>query len=152
VLTDVSAVYSINNVGSTVSSNIVSSLTTGFYVIRSSHVLLSSNTVTNWSGDAIAVIDNSSDNEILSNEIIDAWHGIYLNTGAARNTVRLNTIIRAVRIGIIDTFSGGGNVITGNTINQTPVGIWTYLPAGDTINPNTFYNTKRLNVDNVQEP
>jgi hypothetical protein len=151
-LTDVSAVEGLNAVGSTVSTNIASALSVGIYLERSSHVSISTNTITDWSGTAIALIDNSSDSTIVSNKINDTAQGINLDFGSARNIVRLNAITRATQVAIMDRFSGGGNSITTNTINQTPVGIWTYLPADDIINPNTFYNTKALNFSGWSLP
>jgi hypothetical protein len=151
-LTDVSAVDGINAVGSTVSSNAMSSMSVGIYLERASHVAISSNNVTDWSGTAIALIDNSTDNTILSNRVMDTGQGINLDYGTARNVVRLNVITRATQVAIMDRFSGGGSTITNNTINQTPVGIWTYLPADDIINPNTFYNTGTLNFNGWSLP
>ena len=153
LISDVSATTIPGNTGTTVSSNIVTSFSVGVYVDESSHVLVSQNILTNWTGDAIAVVGlGATDNVISANKVIDAWHGIYLNLGAARNMVKNNIIIRAVKAGIVDTFSGGGNVITGNTISQTLFGIWTNLPADDVINPNIFYNTTTLNGSGPQVP
>ena len=151
-LTDVSATDGLNAVGSTVTTNIVNSLSTAIFLERSSHVAITSNTITNWSGTGISLIDYSTDNTITSNKIIDAWQGINLDAGTARTIVRLNAITRVFQVAIIDRFSGGGNSITTNTIQQAPVGIWTYLPADDIINPNTFYNTTTLNFSGPSLP
>lgn len=145
VLTNVTNTSSPNNIGSTVSSNEITSFTTGIQLDGSSNVLVSENTVLNWTTDGIELTNLSSNNDIVSNRIVDAWHGIYLNNGSSGNTVSGNTIIRSVKAAIVDAFSDGGNHITGNTINQAPIGVFILnSAAGDVINPNDFFNVTVL--------
>ncbi len=152
MLSDVSATVGASLTGSTVSANIVTSFSVGIYLDGSSNVLVKENILTNWNGDAIALTNRASDNQILSNKVVDASHGIFLNFGAARNIVKTNTVVRSVQVGIVDMWSEGGNVITGNTINQSPIGIWTYATLNDVINPNTFFNVDVLNASGPSVP
>jgi len=85
----------------------------------------------------------SMNNDIVTNTIVDAWHGVYL-FGTGGNTVTGNTIVRPVKVGVVDNLSAGGNVITNNTINQAPIGMFSVSAAGDQINPNTYFSTTVL--------
>ena len=145
LLSNVSETYGLTLTGSTISSNTLTTFSDGIHLDGSSHVLVSQNTIAGWSSAAIWVDNNSSDNDIVSNKIIDAGYGIYLTNGSARTNVKSNTIIRSVLAAIVNAYSHGGNVITGNLINQSPIGIFglNALPD-DVVNPNTFYNTKVL--------
>jgi parallel beta-helix repeat protein len=144
-LTNVSDVY--NTVGSTVSGNNLQAFSTGIYLDGSSSVLVTANTLTNWTGDGIALTRGAADNTVTSNKIVDSNHAIYLNGGGAfgpsptRNVVKSNTIIRPVLSGIALGYPDGTNQFTLNTFEEGPVGIFVaYLGAfpADVMTPNTF--------------
>jgi len=73
-----------------------------------------------------------------------------LETGATKNTVILNTIVKSGGAGIVDWaagFSGVpgalGNKITYNGINESPIGLYDYH-SGDTFLGNSFSNVTVL--------
>jgi len=150
LLTNVTETYGAALTGSTISSNIVTNFNSGLILDASANVLVSLNTF----GHAGIALDNSStDNEVIKNMLVDPWHGIYVANGAARNTVKSNTIIRAVQVAIPVAFTYGGNIVTGNIINQTPIGIYLVNPHPDNvINPNTYYSTTVLTTTGPSVP
>jgi parallel beta-helix repeat protein len=91
------------------------------------------------------VSPGSLNNDILSNTIVDAWHGIYL-FGAGGTVVSGNIIVRPTTVAIVDNASHGGNTITGNTIRLAPTGIFAINPADDVTIPNTYYTTTVLST------
>jgi len=60
---------------------------------------------------------------------------------AANSTVQNNTLSDGSFDGIVDVASFGGNNITKNTVNEAQFGIFWDGSGGDTLVPNTFYNT-----------
>ena len=149
LLSNVTQTYGATLTGSTISSNIVTALQAGILLEASSNVLVSLNTL---SHTGIGTDALSSDNDVLSNKVIDAFYGIYLGNGTSRTNVKSNTIIRSVRVGIVDQFSEGGNTITGNTINQAPIGIFLLATMNDVINPNTYFNVDVLTTTGPSVP
>jgi hypothetical protein len=148
-LTNVSLTYGTNNTGSTVSSNDVDGFSAGIHLEASSNVLVQSNNIGNW-GAGIWLSHGSADNDVLSNRIADSWYGIDLGGagdgvgGHTRNVVKSNTITRSVAAAVLDSFSHGANSITGNIINDAPIGIFYLSTEDDVFAPNTFYNTNVL--------
>jgi parallel beta-helix repeat protein len=132
-----------NNVGTTISSNYVTALTEGVYLDAAQNVLVSKNTMLSWTGEGVYLSPGSLNNDIMTNTIVDSWHGIYI-FGSGGNIVSGNIIVRPITIAIVDNASHGGNKITGNTIRQAPTGIFGISTADDVINPNTFYTTTVL--------
>jgi parallel beta-helix repeat protein len=149
LLSNVKETFGANLTGSTISSNTITALQAGILLEGSSHVLISLNTL---SHTGIGTDALSSDNEILSNKVIDAWYGIWLGNGTSRTIVRSNTVVRSVRVGIVDQWSEGGNTITGNTINQAPIGIFFLNVMNDVINPNTYFNVTVLTTTGPSVP
>ena len=138
--------------GTTVSGNFVTTFGTAILVKLSSHVLVNNNTVATAWNAGILVYGLGTENIVTNNKVLDAWWGIRLDSGPSGTTVRNNLIVRANKVGIVDWFGEGGNVIQNNTIQQAPYGIWTHAPLDDVINPNTFYGVTTLNGSGLNVP
>lgn len=139
-----------NNAGSTVSLNDIQGFSAGIHLDASSNVLVTQNNISNWTGAGIWLSHGSSDNDLISNRIADAWYGIDLGGagdglgGHARNTVRSNTITRSARAAIVDVFSHGSNQISSNTISDAPIGVFYMSTVDDVFVPNSFFNVTVL--------
>lgn len=67
--------------------------------------------------------------------------GIYLGT-ACHSTVQNNKISGGFEaFGIDDTNSGGGNVVTNNTVGNETCAMFAGTTTGDTLTPNTYLTT-----------
>jgi hypothetical protein len=70
-------------------------------------------------------------------------------SGSLGDRVTCNTIVRTQAYGIVDTASGGGNRVSGNAINEGPVGIYDDASAaGDVLIPNVFVNVTATTMSN----
>jgi nitrous oxidase accessory protein NosD len=131
-----------NVTGATVQSNTMSSDAFGVRIDNATSTNVWSNTMGPWVGEGV-YSTNSSGTWVNGNRISATWAGVFLD-GSLGDRVTSNTIMRTQTYGIADTNSrGGGNQISGNTINESPIGIFfdaSAAAAGDVITVNTFLN------------
>jgi parallel beta-helix repeat protein len=60
--------------------------------------------------------------------------------------------VSAFFVGLIDRFSGGGNRVTNNRVNEGHYGIWSQDTADDTISNNTLVNVNVLLTSDPYAP
>lgn len=74
----------------------------------------------------------------IGNKVSGNAYGIVLFNSYG-TTVQGNTIY-ASSLGLYDTYSFGGNVITKNLVNEASNGVFEYSPSNDVFVPNSLYN------------
>jgi len=137
-----------------VTLNTVAGLTSSFQgssfsailVQNSSNSVVSKNTLLaspNQFGETIGIwaYGNPNANSLLANIVSAFGYGIALQ-GCSNTVVQTNKLSELLQDGIYEVTSLGGNNITKNTVNEAAFGIFTDSSvSGDTLVPNTFYNT-----------
>lgn len=103
---------------------------------------VSKNTVTIGSNPFGAIgiyLPSTPGTVITGNKVNSVFYGVFLD-GAASTTVQSNAVSN-VSLGIVDQFSGGGNIVTKNTVTEASSGIFTNgSVSGDTLVPNSFFD------------
>ena len=136
--------------GGIVGLNTVGTFQNGIILDDSDKLTVTGNVVGAWVGLGIWLSNGASSNLVTLNKTTSDWYGILLETGATKNTVILNTIVKSGGAGIVDWAAGLsgvpgalGNKITYNGINESPIGIYDYH-SGDTFSGNSFSNVTAL--------
>jgi parallel beta-helix repeat protein len=87
----------------------------------------------------ILLYNSTTGTKVTGNTITNNGYGIVLNY-AYQTTVQSNIVVNS-GLGLTDTTSFGGNVVTKNTVNEAQFGIFTDSSVGgDTLIPNNMYN------------
>jgi parallel beta-helix repeat protein len=136
--TDPSSVVSGNTI-----SNLISNLgfePVGLWVTVSATVSKNTVTIGSIPAGAIGIYLTSAPGTVITgNKVNSVSYGLFL-TGAAGTTVQSNLVSNVSR-GITDQFSGGGNIVTKNTVTEATFGIFTDATvSGDTLVPNSFFD------------
>ena len=130
----------VNVTNATIQNNVISSAQFGARLDATTGINVWNNTMGPWVGEGVYTT-NTTGTWVNNNRISATWAGVFLS-GSLGDRVTGNTIMRSQAYGIADTASRGGNQISGNTINESPLGIYDQgaTLAGDVITPNTFLN------------
>jgi parallel beta-helix repeat protein len=132
----------VNNAsGTVVSGNNISNTFNGMVLETFNPATITRNTVLN-SSDVGLFLFFADHQTVIQNVVSDAPWPIYVWFGNF-DTVQNNSLSNALADGIVDVASFGGNIITKNTVNEAPFGIFADSGSAsvDTLVPNTFYNT-----------
>jgi len=101
---------------------------------------VSKNTISSGVGAyGIYLPSTTNGTKVTGNVVSAVGYGVYMD-GSAGTTVQTNTISNSSSDAITDVFSAGGNIITKNTVNEAPAGIFEVSAGSDTLTPNSFYN------------
>jgi parallel beta-helix repeat protein len=121
----------------------------GVYADGADNLVVDGNTFKNFVGDAInsgygVFVTNGNNADIKNNTFLTNASGIRVN-GGIDHTVTNNTIDNG-RFGVVLTFTGNNNSVSGNTIGQTAGtsdnSIYVFANSGDTtVSGNFIYNS-----------
>jgi parallel beta-helix repeat protein len=128
--------------GSVVSSNTVSNSTIAGILVEDAtqSATISKNTVVNVPGNVGIYLYFAYYTTVTQNKVSNAAWPLVCQF-CFFDTVQSNLLSEAFVDGILDQFSFGGNIITKNTVNEAPFGVFTDSSVGgDTLVPNSLFN------------
>ena len=129
----------------------------GILVYASSGVFISNNNVNNTQYGIVAVTDTSygtADNTTVTKNTVSATHifdGIDLcsnNNSATANLVN-GSDEAGIHVDATCTGAATGNTVQKNVINSACAGVLSGSASGNTLSPNTYYNTVNLQLTGV---
>jgi parallel beta-helix repeat protein len=127
-----------------VSRNSLAALTyngNGIYVNYGAAAQVTSNTIEASPGPlfyGILLYGSRSGTKAIGNKVSANGYGIVLYYSS--NTTVQSNIVNDASLGIYDTYSFGGNIITKNIVNEANYGVFEFSPANDIFVPNSLYN------------
>lgn len=129
-----------------VSQNVISNLltTAGFTVlgiwVSGGSPIISRNTVGSAASFSEGIYLNLSSygTSVTGNNVANVTYGVLLDTTS--NTVAQSNSISHTYDALYDVYSGGGNSLTKNTVNEGYYGVFQYSSGSDVLTPNNLFN------------